>query len=59
MKKSVRRPSKIDTEAMKEANISLTIIVIILLLLLTIATITIINPNIIDLIKARIIDIFK
>ena len=58
-RKKVGRPSKIDTETMKTANISCTIIVIILLLLLSLCVVTVVNPNIINMIKASIQNLFK
>lgn len=58
MKKSVGRPSKLDKDTMREANISFFVIMIILILLLTIATLTIINTEIFDYIKASLANLF-
>ena len=58
-KGKVGRPSKLDKDTMKEANISFIIIIIILLILLSVATLTVINPEIYNALKASIININK
>ena len=55
-KGKVGRPSKLDKDTMKEANISFIIIIIILLILLSVATLTVINP---EIFKASIINLFN
>ena len=58
-KGKVGRPSKLDKDTMKEANISFIIIIIILLILLSVATLTVINPEIYNALKASIINLFN
>lgn len=58
-KNKVGRPSKIDKDTMKAANISFGIVVIILLLLLSLAALSIINPSTYEALKASIINLFK
>lgn len=58
-KNPVGRPSKVDKEAMNEANIMFLVIIIILLLLLSTTIVTIIRPDIFDMIKASIFNLFK
>ena len=55
-KGKVGRPSKLDKDTMKEANISF---IIILLILLSVATLTVINPEIYNALKASIINLFN
>lgn len=54
----VGRPSKIDKETMKVADIGFIIILIILILLLSLAVLTVINPSMYDSLKASIKSIF-
>lgn len=58
-KNKVGRPSKLDKDTMKAANISFVIIVIILLLLLSLAALSIINPSTYEALKASIANLFK
>ena len=58
-KGKVGRPSKLDKDTMKEANISFIIIIIILLILLSVATLAVINPEIYNALKASIINLFN
>jgi len=58
-KNKVGRPSKIDKDTMKAANISFGIVVIILLLLLSLAALSIINPSTYEALKASIANLFK
>jgi len=58
-KSKVGRPSKLDKETMKAANISFIIVIVILLLLLSLTALTIINPDIYDALKASIANLFK
>lgn len=59
MARKVGRPSKIDKDTMKTANISFIIILIILILLLSLAVLTVINPSIYDSLKASLIKLFN
>ncbi|MEE0699759.1 MAG: hypothetical protein U0M66_04155 [Bacilli bacterium] len=58
-KKRVGRPAKIDKDTMKDANLVFLIIIIILILLLSMTIITAFNPEIFDMIKASITNLFK
>lgn len=58
-KSKVGRPSKLDKETMKAANISFIIVIVILLLLLSLTALTIINPDVYDALKASIVNLFK
>ncbi len=53
------RPSKIDKETMRSANVWFTIMVIILLVLLAFSTLYIVNPEIYEYLKASIINLFN
>ncbi len=57
--KKVRRPSKIDKDTMKAANIGFMIIIIILLILLSVAALSVISPDLYESLKANIINLFK
>ena len=59
MKKRQGRPSKIDKESMKVTNTVFLITIIVLLILLSVATVTIINPSLIENIKANIRSLIK
>ena len=58
-KKEVKSSVKVDRKAMKEANRYFIVIIIILFILLSVAMVTIINPNIIDDIKASLHNLFN
>lgn len=58
-RKTVGRPSKVDKAAMSEANIWFTLIVIMLLLLLSVGVGAIAKPELIDMIKASIYNLFN
>lgn len=58
-KGKVGRPSKIDKDTMKAANISFAIVVIILLLLLSLAALSVVNPSMYKALKASIVNLFK
>ena len=58
-KGKVGRPSKLDKDTMKAANISFAIVVILLLLLLSLAALTIISPDTYDALKASLANLFK
>lgn len=58
-KSKVGRPSKIDKDTMKAANISFIIVVVILLLLLSLTALTIISPETYNALKASIANLFK
>lgn len=58
-RKTAGRPTKIDKETMKDANLVFLIIIIILVLLLSMTIITVINPEIFEMIKASIANLFK
>ncbi|MGN1268315.1 MAG: hypothetical protein ACI4U0_02280 [Candidatus Aphodocola sp.] len=58
-KGKVGRPSKIDKDTMKAANISFAIVVIILLLLLSLAALSVVNPSMYEALKASIANLFK
>lgn len=58
-KSKVGRPSKIDKDTMKAANISFIIVVAILLLLLSLTVLTIISPETYNALKASIANLFK
>lgn len=58
-KSKVGRPSKIDKDTMKAANISFIIVVSILLLLLSLTVLTIISPETYNALKASIANLFK
>ncbi len=58
-KKKVGRPSKIDNDTMREVNVWFVFIIVILFVLLSMTIITIVNPNVIENIKASIINLFK
>ncbi len=53
------RPSKIDKDTMHTADTWFIIIIVILLLLLAFSTLTVINPEIYEYIKASIANLFK
>ena len=57
-KGKVGRPSKIDKDTMKTANISFAIVVIILLLL-SLAALSVVNPSMYEALKASIANLFK
>ena len=59
MANNVGRPSKIDKETMKVTNVWFIIMIIILLILLSITTLSIVTPEVIDNLKATIINVFK
>lgn len=58
-KNKVGRPSKIDKETMKIADIGFTIIVIILLLLLSLAALSVATPETYEALKATVFNLFK
>lgn len=58
-KKAVGRPSKINKEAMNEANVWFMIVMVMLLILLSVSFATIINPEIVNMIKASLANLFK
>lgn len=58
-KSKVGRPSKIDKDTMKAANISFIIVIVILLLLLSLTVLTIISPDTYDALKASIVNLFR
>lgn len=58
-KTRVGRPSKIDKDTMKVANISFMIVVIVLLILLSVAALSIISPELYESLKASVINLFK
>lgn len=55
----VGRPSKIDKDTMRAANVSFIIIVVTLLLLLSLTALTVVSPETYDAIKALVINLFK
>ena len=59
MSKRVGRPSKIDKDTMRDANIGFILIIIILLILLFVATLSIVSPSTYESLKASIINLFK
>lgn len=58
-KTRVGRPSKIDKDTMKAANISFMIVVIVLLILSSVAALSIISPELYESLKASVINLFK
>lgn len=58
-KKIVGRPSKINKEAMNEANVWFMVVMVMLLILLSVSFATIINPEMVDMIKASLANLFK
>lgn len=58
-KTRVGRPSKIDKDTMKVANISFMIVIIVLLILLSVAALSIISPELYESLKASVINLFK
>ncbi len=58
-KGKVGRPSKLDKDTMKAANISFTIVIVILLLLLSLTALTIVSPEAYEALKASIANLFK
>lgn len=58
-KKMIGRPSKVNKDAMNEANTWFIVIIVMLFVLLSVSFATIINPEIFDTIKASIINLFK
>lgn len=58
-KAKVGRPSKIDKDTMKAANISFVIIMIILLLLLSVAALSVVSPETYEALRANVIRLFK
>ena len=58
-KNKIGRPSKIDKDTMKTANISFIIIIIIFIILLSFGVMTFFNPDMIGYIKASIANLFN
>jgi hypothetical protein len=58
-KNKVGRPSKIDKDTMKAANIVFIIVIIILLLLLSLTALSIVNPNMYEALMASVANLFK
>lgn len=58
-KTRVGRPSKIDKDTMKVANISFMIVIIVLLILLSVAALSIISPELYESLKGSVINLFK
>lgn len=58
-KKKVGRPSKIDVDTMNSFNVFFIIIIIILIMLLSVGIMSIIDPHLIDMIKASLANLFK
>ncbi len=59
VKNKVGRPSKIDKDTMKAANIGFIIVIIILLILLSVAALSVISPDLYESLKANVINLFK
>ena len=57
--KNIGRPSKIDKDTMKITNVGLIIMIIIFLILLSVSAITILNPEVLDYIKACLRNLFN
>lgn len=58
-KKKVGRPSKIDKDTMKAANVSFMVIVVILLALLSVAALSVMKPSVYEALKASVFNLFK